>query len=494
MRTTHIKTNFAAILFVFGLTLFCLRGSDVYAIESSTFAASSTSSSVSIALEPTIDLELVPNTNGVAGYKTTNLTISTNRTNGFRVLLNTSDTATNLTNNLHAQDFIKNVTSPTEFSKLPVNSWGVYFGTTNPTDSSIFLPISIVPTELVHNELANASGTYKLAIGARADTSLPAGTYRNNLVISVIADPSKITSLADATYMQDVTSAICQNSQLEQGQKLIDSRDGKTYWVAKLADGNCWMQQNLDLELTLSGNNAAAIAKDGTKVVLTNENTDISTQFWNSSTGLAPSERLTVAPSTAYFDYDSTRSWDPGEIILTNPTGSRACNILSAGTALSTLPTSCSSYIKNVAGASPTYTATTTSSYNSTNNTYDAHYLFGNYYSYGAATAGTPSKTAGTNSPDSICPKGWRLPTDSERPLLKSAYLSTNFGASPLYFVRAGRSDPKYSAIKEVGNLGQYWTSTVNGAVQAADLEIASGIDWGNNGLYNGFSIRCVVK
>ena len=31
-------------------------------------------------------------------------------------------------------------------------------------------------------------------------------------------------------------------------KQLIDVRDGKKYWIARLVDGNCWMTQNLDLD------------------------------------------------------------------------------------------------------------------------------------------------------------------------------------------------------------------------------------------------------
>ena len=33
-------------------------------------------------------------------------------------------------------------------------------------------------------------------------------------------------------------------------KRLIDLRDGKKYWVSKMADQNCWMAQNLALDLT----------------------------------------------------------------------------------------------------------------------------------------------------------------------------------------------------------------------------------------------------
>ena len=52
--------------------------------------------------------------------------------------------------------------------------------------------------------------------------------------------------------MQEMTSSICENSPQLATKQLRDIRDGKYYWVTKLADGNCWMTQNLDLDLNYS--------------------------------------------------------------------------------------------------------------------------------------------------------------------------------------------------------------------------------------------------
>ena len=55
-------------------------------------------------------------------------------------------------------------------------------------------------------------------------------------------------SMADITYMQDMTSAICNNASEHYSKNLTDNRDSKSYRVTKLKDGNCWMTQNLALD------------------------------------------------------------------------------------------------------------------------------------------------------------------------------------------------------------------------------------------------------
>ncbi|MBQ3270978.1 hypothetical protein IJH10_00005, partial [Candidatus Saccharibacteria bacterium] len=49
------------------------------------------------------------------------------------------------------------------------------------------------------------------------------------------------------TQMQQMSASICTNAAVNDSTILTDTRDTKTYTVKKLADGNCWMTQNLRL-------------------------------------------------------------------------------------------------------------------------------------------------------------------------------------------------------------------------------------------------------
>lgn len=51
----------------------------------------------------------------------------------------------------------------------------------------------------------------------------------------------------DLEYMQQMSPQACAEGN-ETGKQLVDARDGKSYWVAKLKDDNCWMTQNLDYD------------------------------------------------------------------------------------------------------------------------------------------------------------------------------------------------------------------------------------------------------
>ena len=86
-----------------------------------------------------------------------------------------------------------------------------------------------------------------------------------------LAGKQKVYQDANGSYyaMQDMSHDICNSvtrTGAETTTQLVDIRDNKLYYVTKLADNNCWMTQNLDLELR--GTSTAA---------LTSENTDLST-------------------------------------------------------------------------------------------------------------------------------------------------------------------------------------------------------------------------
>jgi len=60
----------------------------------------------------------------------------------------------------------------------------------------------------------------------------------------------KSTVFNGITTMQEMTSSICKSAKENDSATLKDTRDNKTYKVTKLKDGNCWMTQNMDYDIT----------------------------------------------------------------------------------------------------------------------------------------------------------------------------------------------------------------------------------------------------
>ena len=171
---------------------------------------------------------------------------------------------------------------------------------------------------------------------------------------------------------------------------LTDIRDGETYRVRKLADGNVWMTENLRKEFT-----AGEVLKPETTDVQANTTVDLATQPYNQS-------------STNYYN------WGSGVNGVTNQTKESLERWLSRST--------------KKEGIWATETNPTDSSVNKTDMTGEDQKI-GVYYNFYTASAGT-GKYELTERPatSSICPKNWKLPNNaygsplSMRSLIKNTY------------------------------------------------------------------------
>lgn len=231
------------------------------------------------------------------------------------------------------------------------------------------------------------------------------------------------TGIGCISTMQAMTSALCSATATGTSKTLTDTRDNKTYTVKKLADGKCWMTQNLRL-----------IGK-----TLTSSDSNISASSW-------------------------------------------------------TLPAA------NWSGSTDS-TAKYTNAY-----TYDTGNTdYGVYYNYAAATAGTISGTSNsTEATYDICPKGWKLPSQSQQAALLSAYNVTNDAAgstimrsAPLNFVYSGNIAYASTSPSYQGTSGHWWSSTANSTTNRYRIYIASSIANATNGntyRRSGLSVRCVAK
>ncbi len=263
-----------------------------------------------------------------------------------------------------------------------------------------------------------------------------------------ISTTNPIKTLADISTMQEMTPEICANTPestaTEDHQKqLIDSRDGKTYWVAKLKDGNCWMTQNLSLDL-----------KNGEK--LTSMKSDVAD--WNPG-----ASTLIVLDGSNWADGSEEKH---GNIVNSYNPGNTFCNM---------------------AGCSLT---------NSMNGGHDAQ---GNYYTYVAATAG--STVISGNAEQSICPKGWQLPISNSADdksfgrLLDGITASSSLLSAPYYLTYSGVVS---NTLVGQGSYGYYWSSTSFSTTGAYTLSIDKDNIRPSYGFYNirfrGNSVRCVNK
>ena len=222
---------------------------------------------VSLSLDSMPAMDITPTgEGGSVGVSQASLKVSTTSNTGYKLYVSTLDHTTAMTSTATNQSAtIASTNTIATASNLMPNTWG-YTITDAVSDSTTYSPMPTTST--IAYDTAQASGEHYLSFAAKIDTSLPAGQYSNTVAISAIANPAVITGMMELTYMQDMTSSICQDTVgydqnynrdsngsyiitpgSEVTKQLIDSRDGKEYWVAKLADGNCWMTQNLAYDL-----------------------------------------------------------------------------------------------------------------------------------------------------------------------------------------------------------------------------------------------------
>ena len=291
----------------------------------------------------------------------------------------------------------------------------------------------------------------------------PAGTY-NGKVKYTLVHPSTAPAPEKPPTMQETARIKETLTNVGDTMQATDSRDGKKYWITKLADGNIWMTQNLNLDIEAGR-------------TYTSADTDLA----NSSIGTTwtpTSSEATYPTGTTTWNYSYTtpESYDPGDLYWDG-----------------TLNTNWDGNLDNETVTDPSTTSGGT------------HYHIGNYYNWAAAVAMSDSSSYTSRHTDvnqSICPAGWRLPTyegdKSYQNLVNaqglSAGTSGNIQNGPVYFVyggsRGGRS-------RDAGSNGNYWSSVVYSSGNSYKLVFTMGgylLPQHDDYRDNGFSLRCVAR
>ena len=482
---------------------------------------------VSLSSDNLIINNLVPGGNAVDS-NTITINVSTNIAEGYNLFTtvgNSNNETINLTNvSNNNYTFTPLSSNISELSNFANNNWGYSYsndsGTTwisgdcnNASTGYNGLPLYTNSGIKLVEEADNTSSTVDFKIAAKAGNTQPSGEYTNVINFTVVSNTIPTTML-DAFIasgaqmhngyfkMQDMTPTICKSIDTdgEKGIQLIDIRDDKLYWVAKLKDGNCWMTQNLDLDLS----HEVALNSVTSDIDPTTYNTGIYTQAngyskddstgvvsWLPSTIVDVGGTPTQRADTIVMNGDSVPNWandynrpysaDPGERYrYTNP----------------------SSYAEN------TYTSLETCANNNNNDTVGCqHSHFGNYYNWSAAVVN--NNTSGYNSgtlTNSVCPKNWDLPvngaygtlmTDQEVFSSGNSYATDGFNklrTAPLYYQRFGYVDG--GSLINLGSDGYYWSSTASNTNNAGSLGFNGSGIWPSGGLsrYYGFSVRCMAN
>ena len=146
--------------------------------------------------------------------------------------------------------------SPVEDSTLADNTWGYSLDGEAGEYNAVPLADDLAVVDKGATSVTNEE--IDIYYGIKVTNDMPAGTYTGELEYT-LADTGFPVSIRS---MQDITTDICSSvptpnpfkadgTTIEDNVPTImlkDVRDNKLYRVAKLADGKCWMTQNLDLQ------------------------------------------------------------------------------------------------------------------------------------------------------------------------------------------------------------------------------------------------------
>ena len=254
---------------------------------------------ISLSLQDTVAVEVTPTQDGTFSSNTAALSISTNNETGYSLYMATGNGKNTLTSQ---NPGISNVISAVNGGEDGVasanfdnNTWGYNLSQDSVSDTTAYkaVPTATGDTAIITTESPTEADTYNLTFGTKVDTSLPSGTYSNDVVVSVVANPAYVPTISEVADMQDVTAEICAASAEGETATLIDTRDGSDYTVAKI-NGNCWMTQNL----RLSGGRT-----------LTSADSNVASNWSFPSTPLAGSSysytdpQVTISSNTSYGGY-----------------------------------------------------------------------------------------------------------------------------------------------------------------------------------------------
>ncbi len=334
-----------------------------------------------------------------------------------------------------------------------------------------------------------------------------------------IQDQSKVASVCNSL----TTAPTDGTANLTSVSALTDQRDNNTYAIAKLADGKCWMIENLRLESTADHNSDGTLAQGyGTSATYGNfggladaESSGFTYTYTANSLYYSGTQEGTASINIGTTDYPGRRmprynNWNNQSNSTNRPQNP----------------------ITNYA-------------INSTTNA--GMYSYGNYYTWHAAIADLTYN--GTNNQSStgtsLCPAGWHLPTGGmayasgsssgvnvtgdtstfrefynlgyktmdevktayeDTPNSGNAYYSSNttntagktataaFRSFPNNFLYSGRFDKSSAYSQSI--LGHYWSSTSSDDYFGYYLHLSSGSvmpGTNNDYKYYGYSIRCTA-
>ena len=457
---------------IFNAIDYCFTAISAYASTSGIEMSATINPSSTITISANnVALDITPSVEGTFSSDYATVSTYTNTANNCTVTMTTA--STNLTSGNNTIATLPGSVSEANFTN---DRWGYRVGT-----SGDYNAVGASNQIATYAQNTGSSSALNLAIyfAAKLTPATKPGTYTDTVTFISTCAPDPIpVNINNLEYMQDFATLtdsemteLLDSMVLNQQYQLKDNRDEKEYYIAKLADGNVWMTQNLDHDIVTTEN------------FYTYANTDI-------GHGSTPDTNAKWTANAATHVTNDT-AWAGSNTILES---SDPGNLCWDGTFDDDL--------------NPTYGANTEVCGS------DRHYHIGNYYNWTAAIAMNDSSGYighGMDANQSICPAGWTLPYDGDgRAGNKSFYAlktalgldQSNYHNAPIYFVYGGGNGVGY-----VGAFGVYWSpetyfswTDVDNTAYAYSLFLMIPNQHVSGGTHTwrvrsgGYSVRCVNR
>ena len=259
-------------------SLFLIFGFTILSIFAPIFGSNATNNStqelaaevnpvISLSAPTELSFNINPTAAGVFDSKELTVNISTNAIKGYELYFSSEDEQTNMKHTTPSitQSISSTFTGSLTSTNMQNNTWG--YSLNNTDFKSIPKKTEQVKLKDLNTYPTPAERTQSIYFGVKADTTLPSGTYEKNVIFTAVAhaNPPRLRGIFTISNMQQMNPNICKASttplatatQLDTDgshhgdpnyvptKTLTDTRDNNTYTVSKLADGKCWMTQNL---------------------------------------------------------------------------------------------------------------------------------------------------------------------------------------------------------------------------------------------------------
>lgn len=280
----NIRLKFGNIILCFIISILCFSNVSALTAEETvdfnfTF---NPSLSISLSSDELVIENLMPG--NYANSNTISINVQTNNRNGYTLTAEVGDSETaalannSLVNTIASTSFtsLANNASATLASFTP-NYWGYTISKTV-NDETLYSGLLYGATTTLNQTVdpsGRAVGNYyggtvtNFTIGASAGVDQTSGEYTNIISFNIVPNVSTDVTIESLKYLQDIAklnrdqrTSVLNSMTTGQSYQLVDSRDGEVYNVAKLADGNMWLQDNL----RLGGDQPIALSQSNTNI------------------------------------------------------------------------------------------------------------------------------------------------------------------------------------------------------------------------------------